>query len=402
LEIKKKSIAILTISILLASALGVISSINTTLANNEPTYEAADVDGDYGEWDIPGDFFATMGSGAECDGPSYGTNLYLRADCQCGYVILYILVLDTNSPEDPILVQGCDEAWVKIDGDKVVCSDDGDDDDPPDFAWIGLFGDSDEYAEGYEASVILANGEYLLNVHVNSENGESETQCFGGPLTIACTPEDCCDDPPVCDVITWVVAGGTSTPTAFGTYVASWIDATAGGVLLGMSCDGRPAFDIDPAVVDQGDGTPQVGSIVVTSGGPAVNALEKYYEVNRISPVYYHRETGATGTEMVWRDSGDDSYYELTRTTYSDIGEDYDVFIVQQFDDDGTPVIMVYGIEGRGTLAGAHYYYANAGFFEGKQGWWVYEWIDDPVNGSIGHPDYGDTDEFNLLDSGGV
>jgi hypothetical protein len=105
---------------------------------------------------------------------------------------------------------------------------------------------------------------------------------------------------------------------------------------------------------------------------------------------------------MVWKDSGDDTPYEATRTLYSLIGEDYDVFIVQQFMDGETPVIMVYGIEGRGTLAGAHYYYANAGFFEDKLGWWVYEWIDDPVNGSIGHPDYGDADEVNLLASGGV
>jgi hypothetical protein len=400
MEIKKKSIALLIISILFASALGVIASTNIAQAADEPTYGTADVDGDYSEWDCE-DYFADMVSGG---GTNYGTELYLRADCQCGYVILYILVLDTNSPDSPILVQGCSEDWVKIDGVKAVCSDDGDNDIPPDFAWIGEWTDTIDYAEGFEASVVLANGDYTLAVHVNSENGASETQGFEGSITIACTPEDCCDDceDPVCDVTTYVVAGGTSTPTAFGTYQASWIDATAGGVLLGMSCDGRPAFDIDPALVNQVDGTPQVGSIIVTSGGPAVNALEKYYEVNKISPVYYWRETGATGTEMVWRDSGDDSYYEDTRTTYSDIGDTYDVFIVQQFMDDGTPVIMIYGIEGRGTLAGAQYYYANAGFFEDKLGWWVYEWIDDPANGSIGHPDYGDADEYNLLDSGGV
>jgi hypothetical protein len=395
LEIKKKSIAILTILILFASALGVIASTNLARAGDEPTYGTADVDGDYGEWDLVADYFADLENGV---GESYA-KLYLRVDCYCGGATLYVLVLNATDPV--ILVEGGSEVWVKINDVKVVSSDSGDDGIPPDFAWINS---DDTYANGWEASVDypMRNGDWNLEVHCNSLNGASETQGFNGELTIACTEEDCCDDPPVCDVFTWVVAGGTTSPTAFGTWEASWIDATAGGVLLGMSCEGKPAFDIDPAVVNQVDGTPQVGSIVVTSGGPAVNALEKYYEVNRISPVYYDREGSGPTLEMVWKDSGDDTPYEATRTLYSLIGEDYDVFIVQQFMDGETPVIMVYGIEGRGTLAGAHYYYANAGFFEDKLGWWVYEWIDDPVNGSIGHPDYGDADEVNLLASGGV
>jgi hypothetical protein len=169
-----------------------------------------------------------------------------------------------------------------------------------------------------------------------------------------------------------------------------------------MSCDGRPAFDIDPAVVNQATGAPMVGSIMVTSGGPSVNALIKYYEDDGATPVYFGVEYPPSGTEVLFYDSDSGDPIEDTRQAYSDIGQTFDMFVIMIWEDDGTSVINIYGVEGRGTYAGAQYFYFNFDFFEGKTGVWVFEWYDDPADGSIYHPDYGDADDYVLIYTSGA
>ena len=78
-----------------------------------------------------------------------------------------------------------------------------------------------------------------------------------------------------------------------------------------------------------------------------------------------------------------------------------DLFIIQIFtDSDGRNVVLVYGLAGRGTLAGAIYFQANVELFDGQQGFWIYEWIDSGVLGAQGHPDALGTDTYDLVISG--
>ena len=43
---------------------------------------------------------------------------------------------------------------------------------------------------------------------------------------------------------------------------------------------------------------------------------------------------------------------------------------------------------------------ANADFFEGKEGFWIYEWQDSGTSGTPGHPDAPTTDVYTLITSG--
>ena len=387
MELKRKSIALLTISILFASALGVIASTNMTLANNEPTYGTAVVDGDYSEWDLDADFFANLTSGS---GKTW-SKLYLRIDCYCGGATLYVLVLNATDPV--ILVEGGTEVWVKINDNKVVSSDSGDDGVPPDFAWINS---DDTYANGWEASVDypLRNGDWNLKVHCNSLNGLSETQGFDGTLTVACTEEDCCDEPFTRQVI--VVIGSTEYPKPPGLFKASWIDTTAAGIAYGMSGtteNGKIGFDRDPSFVNQATGVPDpgLGSTIVTSGGPLVNAVAKYYEGQGIAPAYYAELSG--NTIAAWNDTATGEVIPGSELLKTSITTQFDHFIIQKFIiDDDTDVVMIYGFSGHGTLAGAEWYFRNWEALEGREGYWIYSWADNPstLEGSLAHPDWAD------------
>jgi hypothetical protein len=198
-----------------------------------------------------------------------------------------------------------------------------------------------------------------------------------------------------------VVVGGTSGVTRgkpAGTVYAAWIDSTAGGALLGMSEDGHLCWDTDTAYIDPATGEPTGvpgGATLVASGGPLVNGPVKYYEVNRIAegtPAYY----GKVGGLQSFLKSSDDSV--LAGLTPSST---HDLFIIEIFtDSDGRNVILIYGLAGRGTLAGALYFVDNVDFFNGKQGFWIYEWIDSGAVGAEGHPDPPGTDTYNLVNSG--
>lgn len=128
----------------------------------EPTYSAAVVDGNPGEWGIPEDLFSDMYRAGNPAKP-VEAYLYLRYDCATG--TMYVLVL----PVDGVpLVADPEEAWVAIDrqNNKVVLGDSGMDGEAPDFEWIALSPDSTT-AGGYEASFPLDEGSYEIIVHTN-------------------------------------------------------------------------------------------------------------------------------------------------------------------------------------------------------------------------------------------
>jgi hypothetical protein len=198
-----------------------------------------------------------------------------------------------------------------------------------------------------------------------------------------------------------VVVGGTSGVTRgkpAGTAYAAWIDSTAGGALLGMSEDGHFCWDTDTSYIDPSTGEPTgvpAGATLVASGGPLVNGPVKYYEVNRIAegtPAYYGK---VGGLQSFLRSSDDSVLAGLTPTSTNDL------FIIEIFtDSEGRNIILIYGLAGRGTLAGALYFADNADFFDGKSGFWIYEWTDSGAAGAEGHPDPPGTDTYNLINSG--
>ncbi|MGB6680258.1 MAG: hypothetical protein WBF08_02895 [Candidatus Bathyarchaeia archaeon] len=198
------------------------------------------------------------------------------------------------------------------------------------------------------------------------------------------------------------IVGGTSGDVRLnkpaGTAYAAWIDSTGGGVLLGMSENGHFCWDTDTAFIDQTTGEPTgvpSGGTLVLSGGPIVNGPVKYYELNRATentPAYYAK---VSGLMSFLRSSDDQVLASLTPT------DTHDMFIIEIFQDsDSRTVIIVYGFAGRGTLAGALYFVDNADVFDGNTGYWIYEWTDNPTDGTLTHPDPPGTDVFTLITSG--
>jgi hypothetical protein len=195
------------------------------------------------------------------------------------------------------------------------------------------------------------------------------------------------------------VVGGTSGDLRLskpaGTVYAAWIDSTAGGILLGMSEDGHFCWDTDTDIIDQTTGEPTgvpSGATLVLSGGPLVNGPVKYYELNRATentPAYYAK---VSGLMSFLRSSDDQVLASLTPT------DTHDMFIIEIFEDSQSrTVIIVYGFAGRGTLAGALYFVENADFFDGEMGVWIYEWTDDPSDGTQMHPDPPDIDDYEQV-----
>jgi hypothetical protein len=139
--------------------------LNMGLAQ-EPTYNTAVVDGDYGEWDLTNDYFADMYKAASTSKPVL-SKLYLRYDCSSS--ILYALIL--SEPGIQVVLDiapaNLQDPYIKVNGNLLVNGTYGNYGTPPDIEWIGLSGDS-HYADGWEASVPLSQGNYIdLNVHNN-------------------------------------------------------------------------------------------------------------------------------------------------------------------------------------------------------------------------------------------
>ncbi len=147
-----------------------------------PAPGVAVIDGDPGEW-TAADFFADM----KHEGSTKVVgSLSLRYDCESG--VLSALV--TANDGVGFLVNRPENAYVRIDGvSKIVDGESGNDGTPPDFAWVGVDGDS---ATGYEASGLVEPGEHTIRVHVlmfdDSEDGylTIDSDPRTGPLTLDC------------------------------------------------------------------------------------------------------------------------------------------------------------------------------------------------------------------------
>lgn len=151
-----------------------------------PTYAEAIVDGDPSEWNLSEDFFANMYRAAKEElgnNPSpIESKLYVRYDIDSATV--YLLVI--TEPGVTAILSAAD-AWAAIDGvgNKVLTGSSGNDGVPPDFAWVYEGG----VLVGYEASFVLAPGTYDLKVHINVQDGDSQTSGTLSTLQLTVVPE---------------------------------------------------------------------------------------------------------------------------------------------------------------------------------------------------------------------
>lgn len=189
---------------ILALALFAILSPGWAANPPEPTYGSADVDGEFGEWDLGGDFFADMYRAGN-PGKPVESKLYLRYDC--GSSTLYVLVLAEPGVRVAVIP---DDAFVKINGSKLVGGGSGDDGIPPDFAWVDSDGTT---ALGWEASCYLDEGSFDFDVHTNVYDDGLQTSAVAGrsiELVIDC-PE------PSPTPTNTTTPTSTKTPTPMGT-----------------------------------------------------------------------------------------------------------------------------------------------------------------------------------------
>lgn len=114
------------------------------------------VDGDLGDWDQVGDFFAPMTTGGDPAGDAIAS-LFLRYDCS--EHVLYALALD-GAGDGFVPVQTAADAWLRLYGeglaDDLLIDGDGDGDvSPRSFQWV-----LDGFGEvvGFEASAALTEG----------------------------------------------------------------------------------------------------------------------------------------------------------------------------------------------------------------------------------------------------
>ena len=173
---KKKLFAVSALLLLFMLGLPSIASS----AAPYTTIGSAVVDGNAGEWNLATDFFADMTRAGIVDANHpLESKAYLRYDPATQ--IMYVLVL--TEPGIPAIVSTGD-AWAAIDdiSNKVFTGASVNDANQPNFAWVGQSYDGNSnHALGYEASFSLAQGNYLIILHIQVyDDGETQTSATAG------------------------------------------------------------------------------------------------------------------------------------------------------------------------------------------------------------------------------
>jgi len=207
-----------------------------------------------------------------------------------------------------------------------------------------------------------------------------------------------------------VYIGGTNDPDRSrkpsGTDFADDIDATAATLLWGMCSDGALYWDIDNTAVSQTDGHTLVAGHEVMSGGPIVNGPVRYYETQKLAPVYFAQVSGKANffSTQGTPETGDDIQIIDAQRTWSEIGLHRDVFVIELFQRSGTEadpeyVVLSYGYGGLGTLAASIYFkeVIEPELSNYTEAYYIFQWDDTNDNS---HPDTPGTDTYTLITSG--
>ena len=189
----KKRVCLLMTSA--ALMLLVLAFAPVQVAAQQPAYgPGIVVDGDSGDWDLNGDFFAEMYMAGDPDFINLST-LYLRYDCTT--TMLFVLVLDIeNDGWTPDLEE--DEAWIKFFDigwpNNLLINGNGEGNTVPrSFEWVfATPGDENTPLLGYEACGQLdAAFYYSFEAHLNIDGETSstgkESQGNSIPVFIECT-----------------------------------------------------------------------------------------------------------------------------------------------------------------------------------------------------------------------
>jgi serine protease AprX len=165
-------------------------------------------------------------------------------------------------------------------------------------------------------------------------------------------------------------------------------DWTATGFIAGMCSNSQiDTTDTDPTIVDPNTGKPKLSNkIIILCGGPVVNSVVKYYEKNKIAPVYW-KNTGV----LQWY-LRDGTGITSTKLTLTELNNNIDIFVVETFiDADNNLVLIVYGNEWKGSFVGGRFFKfvmsMNAEIYDVS--WYHFKWMDSDGD------DFSDINEVN-------
>jgi hypothetical protein len=173
---------------------------------------------------------------------------------------------------------------------------------------------------------------------------------------------------------------GSKPPGVQHALLSDW---TAAGYIAGMCANRQDeTTDTNQLVINMNNGAVTLfDEIVVLFGGPIVNAPVKYYENNRISPVYYRYVNDAN----YWY-KFDGTRLEQTRMTFSEINSGKDMFVVQAFtDDNGNKILIVYGYGWKGTFAGGKFFkfIIDPDKINYMGSYYIFRWTDNNGDGFV-------------------
>ena len=158
-----------------------------------------------------------------------------------------------------------------------------------------------------------------------------------------------------------------------GVCSANPIDWTATGYIKGMTLHTQmEGIDTDSDLVNQVTGAPLFTDMsVVLSGGPCVQVLVKYYETNKMAPVYF----GAQDEKCYWfrRDGSRIDETGLLPSSHEDM------FVLEHFlDSNGNTALILYGYTGQGTFAGARFFKTviDSNIRNYIHSYYIFHWID--------------------------
>jgi len=254
-----------------AGVLSAAAAVPAFAAAPTPNLASADVDGSIQEWTDPtNDFFADMWRAGDKNkqNPVLESKLYMRYDCSNSTVYALVLAesgvsIRANQPADSFIKRVGVQPPVLVDGTS------GDDGTPPDFAWVGQQGDT---AAGWEASFILPEGPYTLDVHAQVNHDGSQTSALDGreiPLVLDCPAEN--------DLI----VSKTANPTFARTF------------------DWNIAKSVDKPTVTTGENTAMFNYTVDVTKGPAADSAFAVDGVITVTNPNYFEVTGVSVTDEI-------------------------------------------------------------------------------------------------------
>jgi len=154
--------------------------------------------------------------------------------------------------------------------------------------------------------------------------------------------------------------------------------------------------------VDQIEGRPigDSGIGIVSFGGPIVNVLVYYYEVNKMAPVIHGAVPGAARQGQPWS-----QWYHANGSAIVEaaiaVDEHNDLFLIEMFEDtDGRYVFLAYGIGWKGTYAAGKYFHdvVYPSVAQSTDSWMIVKWEDTNGNGFVNA--FNDGDTYIVLASG--